>query len=193
MFQVLALGALLALLQRSDTSPDVELLAARVVLIALRAGLHDRERTTTETYVLEPEEERLGQGAVIDKLSTMAKPLFCDASADGSVVRIRCRTITTAAALDYHTREAEESVTTFGQAVRVASPVSGADPLLELRGYEEEMVSPLSAVLRFFRAYEVGSSVMRLDPSDEQARRHGAAAVLVFGRGNVSIVDSGDR
>jgi len=160
--------------------------AAHVALIALRAGMPNRELTDGQRYIIDPDTVAVTRDDAVMILAARPKPLRCEAQAAGGALRIRCRQILDPVLLDVQTRGAEEGVELFGEGIHVpgdSADDSGQDALVLVRGYQERRLVPWKAMERWFRDYRIVPYAMATRDPDPAARREGARTVFEFDQG----------
>jgi len=160
-------------------------LAARIALVALRAGMPARERGTGR-FVLESSSEVLNPDQAARLLAGLPKPLRCEGSSRFGTIILRCQRITDPVLLKMQQSSADSDLAIHGSYIQTLSNGAPGDPMILVRGYAESCVVPFSALASWFRQYRVVPSVMVIWPPDQVARRKGAAAVIEFGQGEVS-------
>jgi len=165
-------------------------LAGRVALIALRAGMQQRELTDGKTYVIYPDTTVVTWGEAVKLLASQPKPLRCDALASGSAVMVRCRGISDPVLLEVQEKSATEAIDLFGHGIQRHSGNLVHDPLILVRGYNEWAVVPWTVLERWFRDYRVTPHAMATRPPDTAAARKGARAVIQFDQGDFYPLDA---
>lgn len=178
---------LAVMMQDSSSSDHRDLVPARVALMALRTGMHDREHTTAAAYMVVPDPARLDQFQAARALMVLPKPIMCIASNRDGVVIVECSPMLGAELQRLQQTEAEATIEDFEHGVSRLNTLRIDDPLVEVRGYQESLIVSFSLVKVFFRDYSLASYGVRLDPPDRIALAHGACAILLLGRGELRI------
>ncbi len=178
---------LLIFVSAQQLDSPVDLTAARIALMALRAGLHDRESTRPAAYVIYPSDAMMDELEAARRLSELAKPLDCEGSSNQGAVIVKCQAVSRPDLRALKQADAEETIQDFEMSLRRYARVGDSDPLVEIRGYKQALVLNFSAVKKFFTDYSLASYGIRLDAPDEDAKSRRLSAILILGRGELQI------
>src|SRR6266699_2218694 len=167
---------------------STEELAARLALVALRAGLSNRGQSTGERYEFHPDTVALTQTQAARILADLPKPIRCEGSVSGGAVVVRCQQISDPALLEMQRKSAKSALQVHVQEIRGMSATSEAEPNVLVYGYLEAALLPLSAIETWFRDYRVVPYAMAVRPATAIARSKGASAVIDFAQGDFRII-----
>jgi len=169
--------------------PRSEQRIAFATLVALRAGLPDRERSAESSWVFVPQTAVVSTDLAIESLVQLPKPVACDAHTDAESIVVDCRAITNPGARKVHDRNAERTIRLFSHAIQRLGDTRRSDPRVLVRGYGGAVVLSLSEVQTWLRDYFVRSFAMALQRPDSDALSQGVSAILALDRAEFRMVD----
>ena len=174
------------------SEPTPEFLAARLALLALRAGIGDSSPLDFDRVALTDTSSSISNDEAAQRLAAMPKPLFCDAEARDATLFVNCHGLDEATAgerqiFEMQCRMYEE----HGGLMGFLEEYYGAeDHLVKVIGRGESLLLHRSVVERWSRDYDIrgrGHSGDNIDnpwseekPEYVEARREGAKGILRF-------------
>lgn len=173
-------------------APDaVDVLAARIALVALRRAIDDSIPVDARHVVLRPRYGPVPLEWAAQVLAAMRKPVRCNPRAAGGIVITGCASITDPRELatEQAHRRFDEETGGLAAAIRSEYPRDTVPTVLVV-GRDEELVVPVGAVDRWTRDYRPGRGgssgwvlstiVPRQEAVFVRARARGARGVLIF-------------
>src|SRR5438105_15618010 len=163
--------------------------AARLALLAARAGLSRQTKIRRPDFLVPSVHQRLTAEQMVERLIGVAKPALCVAREVGGSIEITCTPLQPGShELRWHQQclaMDEENGGSMGYVRRVG----GAEPTVYCVGWDESLLLSASAVEKWRRDYAVGASV-RGDtvhnplcndwPDYQEAKAKGAEGILIF-------------
>jgi hypothetical protein len=128
-----------------------EILAARIELLAQRAGVGGALDEGAIEYLLMPSHTVRGSGEVTRYLATLPKPVACLTSASEGRLALTCESITDPTELEIHRRTSEAASGVLNNYIHKLA--RNEHPLVELRGRGETLVVDVATLHRWIRDY----------------------------------------